>query len=114
MVKYVDPRGGLEVEKRESTNKTMLTNKKKTVNKIAKEEQKKALNAVQIVDTMESYQLAAISSTPTENGGATCLICGNKTAFDNRHICFDCWKKYKTDMFNAIKNAVEDVDIDIE
>lgn len=113
MIRYKDPKGGLEIEKYDSTEKPSTQAKKKMTQKVKPVAETK-LSGKDIVDTMQSYQLPTLTVNSTENGGANCLICGAKTAFDNRHICLVCWKKYKEDMFDALKQAVEDVDISIE
>lgn len=114
---YTDKRGGLKIDKYDSnevapnsTNKQ--TRRKKSVETVNTEPNK--IPAKEIVETAESYQLPQFTHNHATNGGSECVFCGKKTAFDNRHVCVDCWQKYKDELFEGIKQAVSDVDISIE
>lgn len=117
MRKYTDKRGGLEIEKYESNEIVPDTTKKSARRKstVAKTEtvEPKPITAKDIVETAESYQLPMFTHNPTVNGGSQCVFCGEKTSYDNRHVCIACWKKYKDELFDGIKQAVSDVDINI-
>lgn len=115
---YTDKRGGLKVDKYES-NETLPDDVKKSVPRRKKavyseKSDAKKITAQQIVETAESYQIPQFTHNLAVNGGSECVFCGVKTAFDNRHVCIECWKKYKDDLFEGIKQIVSDVDISIE
>ncbi len=105
MRRYVDKTGGLEIEKKESTvQKTKRRIEPSIPNKI---------EAVDVIDTAISYQVPSVGTNSNENGGSECKICGIKTSYDNRYFCVECWKKYKDEMIEGIKQSLEDVEIQI-
>ncbi len=110
MRRYSDKRGGLVVEKTDSTPTAQ-----KTANKVHRsfENSNSLVDAGLMMDTMASYQMAIFTNNPTENGGSECVFCGEKTSYDNRHVCVECWKKYKEDIIEGIKGAISDVQISI-
>lgn len=103
MRKYVDTSGGLSIEKKDNT--VQAGNTKSIL--------KTNIDAQKLIDTMQSYQLPTLSKTPTEKGGNDCEICGNHIDYDNRYICFECWKKYSNDFFDGIKQNLKGVEIKI-
>lgn len=117
MRKYVDKRGHLEIEKYEPNEivpgVTQKTARRKTTAAKTETVEPKPITAKDIVETAESYQLPMFTHNSSENGGSQCVFCGEKTSYDNRHVCIACWKKYKDELFEGIKQAVADVDINI-
>lgn len=105
MRKYVDSSGGLSIEKKDNDLGVEMPKTKSML--------KTNIDAQKLVDTMQSYQLPTLSKTPNENGGNDCEICGSHIDYDNRYICFECWKKYNEDFFNGIKQKLKNVEIKI-
>lgn len=106
MRKYTDRRGGLEIEKKESQVESERALKKARMVPINVE-------PAAVIDTAISYQVPTVGSNSTENGGNTCVVCGIQTAYDNRHFCVECWKKYKDDLVDKLKESLDDVEIEI-
>lgn len=110
MARYKDPRGGLTVDK----ENTQRRNEKKESATMKQGKSNVYISAEKMMDTLYSYQQGQFTNNPTENGGSECVFCGEKTSYDNRHVCAECWKKYGKDIVDGIKNSVQDVDIHIE
>lgn len=106
MRKFVDPNGGLEVEKYESKEVH-------AVKSIGIEKANKKLPMKDMVETLDSYQLPMFTENKSEKGGSECLICGKKTSYDNRHICVNCWSKYNKKIIEKIKEEVIVSEIEI-
>lgn len=106
---YVDKNGGLTVEKHDSVAKPTATKAARTV-----VQENKKVSLADMVETAESYQLPMFTVNKTENGGSQCAFCGEKTAYDNRHVCINCWKKYHKEIFEQINSKVNAVDITIK
>ena len=109
MRKYSDKRGGLDVFKSEEN-----TTSKQEVRKSRSFDMPHNVPAAMMLDTMVSYQQGQFTNNPSENGGSECVFCSAKTSYDNRHVCADCWKKYKNEIADGIREAVSDVDVHIE
>lgn len=112
MRKYVDRKGGIEVEKHDtpvSMNEDIEIQKSKARNTAPQK-----IEATCVIDTAISYQVPTIGSNSAENGGSTCVVCGTHTSYDNRHFCVECWKKYKDEMISGIKECIQDIEIDID
>lgn len=109
---YTDKNGGMTIEKEDS-----VSTSKKSARKARKQEvsqEPKNVPASLMIDTAYSYQQPAFTKNPDENGGSECLFCGTKTAYDNRHVCVECWKQYKNDIFESLKTALADFDVSIQ
>lgn len=107
MRRYIDRKGGLTVEKTEAKDQVQVF-------KEPNQPINKDVPAGMMLDTMVSYQLPMFTSNPNANGGSECVFCGTKTSYDNRHVCVECWKKYKDEIALGIREAISDVDIHIE
>lgn len=112
---YSDPNGGLTVEKQDNTD---MTEGVAASDNVEVETQKaitatKARSALidkypadKMIDTAFSYQIDGFKiATGNE---AICLICGQKTAFENRHVCPACWGKNKFEILNELKTITQD------
>lgn len=109
---YIDQKGGMTIEKEDSVSTSKKNARKSRKQEVLQEQ--KNVPASLMIDTAYSYQQAQFTMNPSENGGAECLFCGNKTAYDNRHVCADCWKLYKNDIFESLKTALADFDVSIQ
>lgn len=108
MRRYKDPKGGLEIDMQESTQSQRYSKRRESqANNVQQN-----IPCDKVVETAWSYQLPMFGGSPS--GGQECLICGTKTSYDNRWICVECWKKYNKDFEDGIKNAVSDVEIQIQ
>ena len=94
------------MDKVETTEST-LVEKKNVVKKDA------TLSAKDAIDTMQSYQTGNFSFVDSSSKGV-CAFCGKQTAFKNRHVCVDCWKKYKDEIIDGLKTAVKDVELKLD
>lgn len=110
---YIDQKGGMMIEKEDSVGTSKKT-ARKAARKQAVVQEPKSVPASLMIDTAYSYQQPAFTKNPDENGGAECLFCGVKTAYDNRHVCVECWKQYKNDIFESLKTALADFDMSIQ
>lgn len=106
MRRYADKNGGLIVEKVDRVDTVKVT-KSNSVKKAS------YLSAANAIDTMQSYQTGNFSVVDSSAKGV-CAICGNTTAFKNRHVCVDCWKQYKDEIIDGLKTAVKDVELKID
>lgn len=112
MRKYVDRKGGVEVEKHDTS--ISMTENVQIQKAKARNTAPQKIEAACVIDTAISYQVPTVGSNSAENGGSTCVVCGTQTAYDNRHFCVECWKKYKKEMIEGIKEALADTEIEIE
>lgn len=94
------------MDKVETTEST-LVEKENVVKKDA------TLSAEDAIDTMQSYQTGNFSFVDSSAKGV-CAFCGKQTAFKNRHVCVDCWKKYKDEIIDGLKTAVKDVELKLD
>lgn len=105
MSRYVDRRGGLTVEKTDPVKTT--ENASVSKNKVS------IVSGEEAVETIQSYQASMFANTDSSAKGV-CKICGISTAYKNRHICVECWKKHKNEIIQGIKTAVNDVEFKIQ
>lgn len=109
MRKYRDKNGGLEIEKSDPIITPVQESRKSRSFDMPHN-----VPAAMMLDTMVSYQQGQFTNNPSENGGSECVFCGTHTSYDNRHVCADCWKKYKNEIADGIREAVSDVEVHIE
>ena len=102
--RYTDKSGGVVVEKYESGEVQDKTKNSTASSSIP------ALSAVDVIDTMISYQIPTFTNGGVGDAG-TCLICGVSTAYSNRKVCVNCWKEHKDYILDSLKNAVRDIQI---
>ncbi len=107
MRKYRGTDGGIEIDK---TDPSPM----RKARSVSMNNGPTKIDAKDIIDTAISYQIPSVGINSNKNGGSECKVCGAKTAYDNRHICIDCWKKYKDEIISGIKDALEEVEIEIE
>lgn len=109
MNRYVDRRGGLSVEKTDKVEKQKVVDTVSTFSATAPV----TITGDEAFETMLSYQTGNFAKTDSSEKGV-CKICGAKTAYKNRQICVDCWKKYNQEIVDGLKTAVKDVEIKID
>lgn len=108
MRKYVERSDNIEIIKSEEDTKP----KKKNLYESKKEVT--SVPAISLLDTALSYQQAIFTSNSDENGGGECVFCGAHTAYDNRNVCVECWKKYNSEIFDGLKKEMSNIVIQIE
>lgn len=101
--RFVSSDGMLTVEKHDSPNpyavRTMA-------------EREVSIDCSKILDTAFSYMSPEYKIA--QNGkSAQCEICGAATGMSNRYICPRCWKTYEADILKGLKEATEDLIVDV-
>lgn len=108
MRRYVAENGGLTVEKYESTTPKTVLQERST-----REIKDVSISGDKVIETLHSYMIGTLSKTPTENGGNACVVCGKHIDYDNRYICYDCFRTYGNDIIESMKQANKETEIKI-
>lgn len=76
------------------------------VNSYPKSEGGKELKVHDVVDSFAGYLIPRLEiQSPNEQ--EPCVICGGDTSKGIRKICFNCMLKYKNELYNGLKHAIE-------
>lgn len=70
-------------------------------------ESTKQLKVHDVVDSFAGYLVPRLEISSSDEK-SPCVICGGETSKGIRKICFDCMLKYRSELYNGLKQAIED------
>lgn len=95
VVEYTEPSEEVIVTRSEESKRVSRTEKE--------------LDVDDVFDSFVGYLIPKLTLNNADGGSGECLLCGAKTQYSMRKICYECMVENKEKLYDKMKVALEDV-----